>query len=89
MLTQPLDKKTLGCIFKNPGTSEYTSGELIDKCGMKGFSCGGAKISEKHASFIENTGTATYKDVVKLIRMIQNKVREKFSVELETEIEIL
>jgi UDP-N-acetylmuramate dehydrogenase len=46
---QPLDTKNAGCFFKNPPDSEYGAGEMIDKCGLRGFRYGGAAISEKHA----------------------------------------
>lgn len=86
---QPLDKKTLGCVFKNPKKGNLTSGEMIDKSGMKGLTRGGAKVSEKHANFIVNTGGATSGDVVDLMNEIKKKVKEKFSVDMEPEIEIL
>jgi UDP-N-acetylmuramate dehydrogenase len=89
MERQPLDKKTLGCIFKNPPEGEYKSGQLIDMAGMKGACSGDAQVSEKHANFIINNGNATARDVMVLINDIRQKVREKFSIELETEIEIL
>ncbi|RKY42938.1 MAG: UDP-N-acetylenolpyruvoylglucosamine reductase [Candidatus Makaraimicrobium thalassicum] len=89
MERQPLDKRTLGCVFKNPGQGEYTSGELIDRAGMKGHCRGGAKISEKHANFIVNTGGAASADVAGLMDDARRKVSEAFSVELQPEIEIL
>ncbi|MFH1395376.1 MAG: UDP-N-acetylmuramate dehydrogenase [Candidatus Omnitrophota bacterium] len=89
MRTQPLGAKTLGCIFKNPLASKYTSGQLIDKAGKKGFQCGNAKISEKHANFIINTGQATASDISNLIQNVKYDIEKKFSVTLEPEIEIL
>jgi UDP-N-acetylmuramate dehydrogenase len=89
MTSQPLDKKTLGCIFKNPEGAPYKSGEMIDMMGMKGERRGKAVISEKHANFIVNTGGATAEDVKSLIAYIQGRVKQKFKVELEPEIEIL
>ncbi|MGB3057709.1 MAG: UDP-N-acetylmuramate dehydrogenase [Candidatus Omnitrophota bacterium] len=89
MERQPLDERTLGCIFKNPPGGRHKSGELIDIAGMKGVQRGGARVSDKHANFIVNTGKATSEDVVSLIGEIREKVREKFKIELETEIEIL
>ena len=86
---QPLGKKSLGCVFKNPSRCEYTSGELIEKAGMKGCRRGAAQISEKHANFIINTGGAKAANVTDLINDVKNKVKERFSVELEPEIEIL
>lgn len=87
--SQPLDEKTLGCIFKNPKSSKYRSAELIEMAGMKGRRRGGAVVSEKHANFIVNSGRATSADIKTLIREIKDKVRQDFSVELAPEIEIL
>ncbi|MCK4852053.1 MAG: hypothetical protein KAS86_02955, partial [Candidatus Omnitrophica bacterium] len=87
--SQPLDRKTLGCIFKNPAKSGYKSAELIDMAGMKGTRHGGAVISQKHANFIVNSGNATSGDVKALIREIQDRVRTDFSVDLVPEIEII
>ena len=89
MHVQPLEKRTLGCIFKNPVKSEKTAGELIDIAGLKGIRRGDALVSDKHGNFIVNSGSATFSDVTALIGDIQSKVKEKFSVELEPEIEIL
>jgi len=89
MRVQPLDKKTLGCIFKNPSRSGYTAGQLIDMTGLKSSRYGAALVSDKHANFIVNDGGASCADVVALMGHIKKKVREKFSIELEPEIEIL
>ena len=86
---QPLGKKTLGCVFKNPAKVGYASGELIDRTGMRGLCRGDAQVSEKHANFIVNRARASCRDVIELIREVREKVLEKFSVELEPEIEIL
>ncbi|MBU0683006.1 MAG: UDP-N-acetylmuramate dehydrogenase [Candidatus Omnitrophica bacterium] len=86
---QPLGAKTLGCVFKNPLESVYTSGQLIDKAGKKGVQRGYAKISEKHANFIINTGQATSQDVIDLIEKVKQDVKKHFSVSLESEIEVL
>ena len=85
----PLNFPSAGCIFKNPSSDSRSAGELIDKCGLKGKTIGGAKISEKHANFIINTGRARAEDVVKLIKIIKNKVRRKFGIKLEEEIQYL
>ncbi len=89
METQPLEEKTLGCIFKNPGKDFSPSGEMIEKAGFKGKRYGLAEISPKHANFIVNVGGARAKDVIALIDTVRAGVREKYSVELETEIEII
>ena len=63
--------------------------KLIDEAGLKGYSIGGAKVSEKHAGFIINTGDATAKDVLDLARYVTDKVYEKFGKKIEFEIKIL
>lgn len=80
----PVSEKSAGCVFKNPPTC--SAGELIDRCGLKGTKCGGAEISELHANFIVNTGTARASDVLALVEMIKDEVRKKFKVELELEL---
>lgn len=86
---QPLGERTLGCVFKNPPGDLPEAGMLIERCGMKGFREGGAMISEKHANFIVNRSCATSADVKKLIGKIKREVMSRFSIALETEIEIL
>lgn len=76
-----------GCIFENP--KGFSAGELIDNCGLKGKKIGGAQISKKHANFIINLGNAKAKDVVNLIKLAKEKVRNKFGIELEEEIQYL
>ena len=65
------------------------AGQLIEKAGLKGKKIGGAQISELHANFIINLGNAKAKDVLALIRLAQKKVKEKFGILLETEIQII
>lgn len=86
--TQPYKEKSAGCVFRNPkeGTS---AGALIDQCGLKGCSIGGAKVSEMHANFIVNTGSASSTDVKELIAVIQKTVFERTGVHLETEIRFM
>lgn len=86
---QPLNKKTLGCIFKNPKEHRSSAGELIELAGMKNERRGDAVISDKHANFIVNVGSATSSDVLSLIDDVKVRVKKEFSVELEPEIEIL
>ncbi|MGC8976669.1 MAG: UDP-N-acetylmuramate dehydrogenase [Candidatus Ratteibacteria bacterium] len=76
-----------GSIFKNP--YPYYAGQLIENCGLKGYSIGDCFVSTKHANFIINRGNCRAKDVYELIRIIKEKVKEKFNIELETEIEII
>jgi len=75
-----------GCIFKNPVKS--TAGKLIDACGLKGKSKGGAAISRVHANFILNKDKAATRDILFLMDLMQKKVKEKFKVDLEPEIKI-
>lgn len=81
---QPLEMPSAGSVFKRP--EGYFTGKLIDECGLRGYSIGGAQISEKHSGFIVNTGTATSKDVLELISYIQKTVYDKFGVTLTLEI---
>lgn len=84
---QPLEYPSAGSVFRRP--EGHFVGKLIDDCGLRGFSIGGAKISEKHSGFIINTGNATSQDVKDLIKHIQNTVKCKFGVELHTEVRII
>ena len=84
---QPLDLPSAGSTFKRP--EGYFAGKLIMDAGLRGFSVGGAQVSEKHCGFIVNTGGASASDVLTLIREVQKRVREKFGVELETEVKFL
>ncbi len=81
---QPLEYPSAGSVFKRP--EGYFAGALIEQSGLKGKRIGGAMVSEKHAGFIINYDKATTNDVVELIKHCQKTVKEKFSVELETEI---
>ncbi len=80
---QPLDFPSAGSMFKRP--KGYYVGPMIEKCGLKGFSIGGAKVSEKHAGFVVNKGNATCKDVLDLVKKIKSDVKSKFGVNLEME----
>ncbi|SHF25778.1 UDP-N-acetylmuramate dehydrogenase [Thermoanaerobacter uzonensis DSM 18761] len=84
---QPLEYPSAGSTFKRP--PGYYAGKLIEEAGLKGYSIGGAKVSEKHSGFIINTGNATFYDVLNLIEHIQKVVKEKFGVELVPEIKII
>ena len=85
--TQPLNLPSAGSIFKNP--QGFSAGYLIEKCGLKGKKIGNVKISEKHANFIVNLGKGKAEDVIKLIKLIKQKVKEKFNIKLQEEIEFL
>ncbi len=81
---QPLDYPSAGSVFKRP--EGYFAGALIEQSGLKGATVGGAMVSEKHAGFIINYDCATTADVIGLIRHCQKTVKDKFGVDLETEI---
>jgi len=85
--SQPLAEKTFGSAFKNPPCCY--AGKLIEDCGLKGYRIGGAKVSERHANFIVNLGTATAKDVLALLREVQKKVWDRFGIMLEPEVKFL
>ena len=81
---QPIELPSAGSVFRNsPG---IPAGKLIDQAGGKGLRVGGAKVAEKHANFIVNTGNATAKDVLTLIQQVQELVYDKFQVRLHPEI---
>ena len=82
--TQPLDQPSCGSTFKNPEGD--SAGRLIDAAGLKGAQEGGAQISEKHANFFINTGTATAMDLYTLIKRARDTVSEQFGVALEPEV---
>lgn len=84
---QPLDKPSAGSTFKRP--DGYFAAKLIEDAGLKGFSVGGAEVSEKHSGFVVNNGNATFKDVADLILKVQETVFERFGVKLEPEVKII
>ena len=84
---QPLELPNAGSTFKRP--EGYFAGKLIEDCGLKGLTVGGAQVSTKHAGFIVNIGGATCKDVKRLIEQIKATVLQQTGVELECEIKFL
>lgn len=84
---QPLEYPSAGSAFKRP-ENDFAA-RLIDECGLKGFSVGGAAVSEKHAGFVINKGGATSADVKKLMNEVADRVFEKFGVRLESEIKYI
>ena len=85
--SQPLEYPSAGSTFKRP--AGYFAGTLIDQCGLKGLTVGGAQVSEKHAGFVINTGTATAADVLAVIRKVQDRVFAEKGVRLEPEVRII
>lgn len=84
---QPLEYPSAGSTFKRP--EGYFAGKLIQDSGLKGFSIGGAAVSEKHSGFVINKGGAKAKDVLDVIAHVQKKVKENFGVDLHTEVRII
>ncbi len=83
---QPLDVPSAGSTFKRP--EGYFAAALIDQCGLKGYSIGGAQVSLKHAGFLVNTGSSS-RDYLELVRYVQRVVLERAGVQLEPEIRII
>lgn len=84
---QPLNYPSAGSVFKRPPS--YYAGKLISDAGLKGFSVGGAMVSEKHAGFVINTGTATCAEVCALLDTVRDRVFEKFGVMLQREVKFI
>ena len=84
---QPLEYPSAGSTFKRPEGN--CAGALIEQCGLKGVSVGGAQVSEKHAGFIINRGGATAADILSLIKHVQARVKAQTGVSLETEIRLI
>lgn len=82
---QPLEYPSAGSVFKRPAPDLFV-GKMIEDSGLKGYTVGGAQVSEKHAGFIINRGGATAGDVLDLVAHIQNVIRSNYGVELECEI---
>ncbi len=85
--TQPLEYPSAGSTFKRP--EGYFAGKLIMDSGLRGYTSGGAQVSEKHAGFVINCGGATCQDVLEVMRHVVSTVKEKFGVTLEPEVKII
>src|SRR6267378_539990 len=85
----PFDQPCCGSTFTNPPGGSKTAGMLIDECGLKGFTIGGAQVSTMHANYIINKGTATASDVLKVIEHLRKTVAKKTGVTLELECKVL
>jgi UDP-N-acetylenolpyruvoylglucosamine reductase len=89
---QPSGVKTFGSTFKNPEDERAggrTAGQLLEAAGCRGLEVGGARLSPKHANFVENAGGATTADVLELMAEARRRVHERFGVELEPEVQVL
>jgi len=85
--SQPLGSSCAGCVFKNP--EDESAGRLIDEAGLKGERIGGASVSEDHANFILNDGTATADQIVQLISLVKMKIRDEMGIQLEEEVQYI
>jgi len=85
--TQPIGLPSCGSVFKNP--KNHFAAKLIESSGLKGYCIGGACVSEKHANYIINQNNATAQDIENLIAHIQDTIKRKYNIELETEIIII
>ena len=84
---QPINMPNAGSTFKRG--SDFITAKLIDECGLKGYTIGGAHISDVHAGFGVNIGNATAEDVLSLVDYVKNKVYEKFKKEIQLEVEVI
>src|SRR5262250_673483 len=82
--SQPLGQKSAGCIFKNPPGA--SAGRMIDELGLKGFSVGDARVSDRHANFFVNAGKASAKEMLTLIANVRERVQKSYGVTLENEV---
>jgi UDP-N-acetylmuramate dehydrogenase len=85
--TQPYDRPSCGSVFRNP--KPQFAGALIEEMGLKGYQIGGAQVSQLHANFILNIGSAKASDILRLIRHVQEQVFDRWSLWLEPEVQIL
>ena len=82
--SQPMGQKSAGCIFKNPPGA--SAGRMIDELGLKGFSVGGACVSDRHANFFVNSVRASARDMLTLIADVRERVEKAYGVKLENEV---
>jgi UDP-N-acetylmuramate dehydrogenase len=85
--TQPTNQPCAGSVFRNP-EGDY-AGRLIEAMGLKGFKLGGAQVSEKHANFIVNDGSASAADIENLILLVQQKVETQYGIKLTPEVHVV
>lgn len=86
--TQPTNRRTFGSVFKNPD-HELGAGRMLEECGLKGYTVGGARISPVHANFIENAGGATSAEAIALMIEARSRAQDRFGVALEHEVRFL
>jgi UDP-N-acetylmuramate dehydrogenase len=86
---QPTNRRTFGSVFTNPEGHELTAGRLLEACGLKGYRIGGARISPRHANFIENAGGARSADALALMAEARRRALEQYGVELQREVQFL
>ena len=87
--SQPLSYPSAGSAFKRPAQEGFYASRMVDECGLKGFTVGGAQVSEKHAGFIINTGNATAADVIGLMEAVREKVHKTYGIWLTPEVQML
>jgi UDP-N-acetylmuramate dehydrogenase len=85
---QPTNKRTFGSVFKNP-EHELSAGRMLEACGLRGHRIGGARISPRHANFIENADGARSADAIALMAEARRRAREQFGVDLRHEVALL
>ncbi len=85
---QPTNKRTFGSVFKNP-EHELSAGRMLEACGLRGHAIGGARISPKHANFIENDGAARSADAIALIAEARSRAYAEYGVRLEPEVQLV
>jgi len=86
--SQPFNAKNAGCFFKNPPGSSFSAGKIIDMCGFKGFRYGDAQVSDMHANFIINSGSASSKDLYTLSAIVRDAVMQESGIELQYEVRL-
>ena len=87
LATQPLNLPNAGSTFRNP-PGDFAA-RLVEACGLKGYSIGGAQVSEKHANFIVNLGNASARDIEQLIALMRDTVKQQFGVDLQQEVRVI
>ena len=87
LMLQTLGKPSCGSVFRNPGSRSV--GQLIDSCGLKGYSVGGACVSDMHANFIVNDGGARAADVIAVMSRVHDTVLDKYGIDLVPEVKCL